>query len=74
MEAGKTDPELLQARALSLATPLMQAALNGDINAMDSLLHAGAAVSEKNRDGIYGARLCFQINSRWKRRGGIVSA
>jgi hypothetical protein len=51
MEAGKTDPELLQARALSLATPLMQAALNGDINAMDSLLHAGAAVSEKNQTG-----------------------
>ena len=51
MEAGKTHPELLQARALSLATPLMQSALNGDINAMDSLLHAGAAVKEKNRTG-----------------------
>lgn len=51
MERGKTDPELLQGRALSLATPLMQAALNGDINAMDSLLHTVATVNEKNQMG-----------------------
>jgi len=51
MERGKTHAELLQARALSLATPLMQAALNGDINAMDTLLNTGAAVNEKNQMG-----------------------